>query len=223
MTTLWSATGWTWTTGAVIQAWDYGVTHAKRRTVDPIELPVSVAYVRDQVLRVSNGSAEDEFIQNAIRAAVDVYEDETLKALMAQTWEVRLDGFPSSGWIELPRTTEAPLIAVDAFGYYDSDGDAQALVGSPADYVVIPSGKYTPAQLRPLAGASFPSTYGRLDAVTVTYRCGYESADRVPMKIVSGIGLLAGELYKQRSLSQLGTASVVATPLQTSRFWKRAW
>jgi uncharacterized phiE125 gp8 family phage protein len=189
-------------------------------------LPLEVAYVRDKVLRLSNGSIEDEHIERLIRAAVDVYEDETQKAAMPQTWELVLSGFPCSGLIELPRP---PFISISSVSFYDADDVLDNWDGSPSEYVVTPSGRYTPAILRPVVDGEFPTTAVRGDAITITYRCGHqvdESVDPPTGAMLEseliGIELLVGELYKQRTLSQVGT-SIVEAPLQTSRFWKKVY
>lgn len=209
----------------VRRPWDFGITSFARRIVDPDDLPLTVAYVRDQVLRASNDDAEDEFIERAIKAAVDVYEDETQKAAMPQTWELILSGFPCDR-IEIPRP---PFIAIEDISFYDTADALQTWNGSPAEYVVTPSGRYTPAILRPVVGGTFPQTSAREDAVTITFRCGHAPNTSVSPPTgtmleseLTGLALLVGELYKQRTLSQIGT-SIVTAPLQTSRFWKKVY
>lgn len=196
--------------------WDYGIGWRSRRTVEPEDLPFTVAYIRDQVLRVTNGSAEDQYIERCIQAAVDLYEDETQKAAMPQTWELILSGYPCAR-IELPRP---PFIEIESITYYDGDDTLQTWSGSPAEYAVTPSGRYVPATVSLVSGSAFPATATRSDAVTITYRCGHENG--MLESELTGIALVAGELYKQRTLSQIGT-SIVSAPLQTSRFWKKVY
>lgn len=196
--------------------WDYGITLRSRRTADPTDLPLTVAYVRDHVLRVANGTVEDTHIERLIMTAVDLYEDETQKAAMPQTWELILSGFPYAQ-IELPRP---PFISITSISYHDDDDASQTWGGSPAEYVVTPSGRYVPAVLTPVVDSSFPSTATRADAVTITYQCGHAGA--MLESELTGMALVIGELYKQRSLSQVGT-SIVAAPIQTARFWKKVY
>ncbi len=87
---------------------------------------------------------------------------------------------------------------------------------------MTPSGRYARAMLRPSTGGTFPTAAVRGDAVTVTYDAGYSDPEDVPPNLIAGIGLMVSELYKQRSLSQVGT-SIVPAPLDTSRFWRRVW
>jgi len=205
-------------TRAAVTLWDDGVLWSTRRTVAPTQLPMRTEYVYDQVLRGACEDADEEFVTNAIRAFADDAEHETQRALMPQTWEMVLDGFPASGQIVLQRP---PLIAVTSLQYYDADNELQDLAVSPAEFAVVPSGRYTKAIVRPIDGESFPSTYGRPDAVTVTYEAGYEDVNDPELaKINIGIALAVGEFYKLRSLSVQGLNYTPAV-LQTSRFWTK--
>lgn len=212
----------------VTYPWDYGVTSIARRTVAPADYPLSIAYLRDQHLRVTNGSAEDEFIELALQSAVDACEQHIFVAprpqrvLMPQTWELRLSGFPVSGRIVLPR---APVIGVTSLAYYDDDDAPQTLSGSPAEYEFVPSGDYTPAEVRVLSGTSWPSVSSRLDAVVITFEAGYALDETVsphgvtvPARVLQGLALMVGELYKQRTISQIGT-SIVEAPISVQRLW----
>lgn len=205
--------------------WDDGITWFSARTVEPEDLPLSVEYVRDKVLRVANGTFEDTFIEQLIKAATEEAEHWTQRALMPQTWVLRLSGFPWGG-IALPRP---PLIEIESFAYTNGDGDTVALdVVSPADYRIIPSGHLSKAQLWPLQDASWPTALSHGDSVEITYRAGYEPADvspasaPIPDLILTGICLMVGELYKLRSLS-VHTGHNSAAQLQLDRFWKRVY
>lgn len=201
-------------------AWDSGVQWFTRRTVDPTTFPVSDEFVSDQVLRVMTDSFEDQWIRSTIIATTHQAEDVTQRALMPQTWQMVLSGFPSSGQIVLERP---PLIAVSSVSYYDSNNDAQELVGSPSSIEVVPSGAYSKAIVRPLSGATFPSAYCRPDAVTVTYTAGYQDDESPELTMISqGICLMIAELYKQRSLSVQDPNNTPAL-LQVERFWRRVW
>lgn len=202
------------------EAWDLDVNWFTRRTVAPTDLPVTADFIGNQVLRVVNGSADDEFIEAAITAATQQAEEETQRALMPQTWQMVLDRFPCSGKIHVERP---PFLSVVSLAYYDADNAVQELAVSPAEFDVIPSGMYSKAIVKPLGAASFPATYCRPDAVTLTYRAGYDDPDDPELQTINlGIGLMVGELYKLRSLS---VQAIHNTPsvLQTSRFWRRVW
>lgn len=192
---------WTGTvpqTGTILTAWDYGVTWSVARTVDPTELPISPSDCL-RALRDANADEESDLVEMWILAAAEAYERHTQKALMPQTLQMRLSGFPSSGQIRL---LMPPLIEVVSLSYYDGDNASQELAVSPAEFVTVTSGRDAKAVLKAEHGGSFPSTYGRSDAVTVTYRAGHDSqTSQGFMTARAGIVLMVGELFKQRSLS----------------------
>lgn len=199
--------------------WDHGVTWFSRRSVLPVGLPLDVEYVAEKVLRVMNGTEEYTYIESLIRAFTHSAEEATQRALLPQTWELVLSGFPSDA-IVLPRP---PFISMTSFAYTDASGDEQTLAGSPAEYRVIPSGERSKARVVPLSGASWPSTRTQGDAVTLTYRAGYaDTNDPEYQRILMGICVAVGEAYKNRSLSVQDIQNV-PTVLALEHFWRRVW
>jgi uncharacterized phiE125 gp8 family phage protein len=162
---------------------------------------------------------EDASVVTAyLKAATAAAERMTQRALMPQTWQMVLSGFPASGRIVLERP---PLIEIVSVAYYDGDDELQELAVSPPAFITTADGPSSKAVLYPLTGEAFPATAARPDAVTVTYRAGYEHPDDDPeMALIrAGIGLMAGELYKQRSLS-VQAINNSASQLQLSSFWR---
>lgn len=204
------------------QPWDRGIRYTDVVTVSPTALPLSVAYVRDEVLRVANGSVEDTHIERLIEAATAQAEEETGLALMPQTRRMTLTGFAGDR-IVLPR---APLIAVTALSYIDTAGATQTLTGSPAEYRVKPSSRWSRAEVWPLENTQWPSTASVPSAVVIDYECGYALDEAfsppevtIPFDILQGIELMVAELYKQRSLS-VHAVHNTASVLDLRRFWK---
>ena len=198
-------------------AWDCGITWHTIRTVEPTDLPVTVDYVQQQVIRVADTTAEQDYVDQCIRAATQDAELWTHRALQPQTWQQVLSGFPPSGRIVVQRP---PLISIISLQYYDEDNTLQSLAVSPPAFQTIPSGAFAKAEIRPLPGETFPSTYRRRDAVTVTFRAGYEDEDAGEFELIKvGICLMVGELYKQRTLS---VHAVHNTPsvLNVAHFWR---
>lgn len=176
--------------------WDYGISWRSEIVTPGTEPVLTTAYVRDKVLRVANGSVEDSRIASLILAATDLAEQETQRALPVQTRRWIGSGFPC-GAIVLPAP---PLVEIVAFDYIDADGAEQSLFGSPAQYLLSPSGRYTKARITPLAGEEWPSTEERLDAVTIDYTCGYSDFTQAPApSILTGIELAVEELYNTGS------------------------
>jgi hypothetical protein len=202
-----------------MRTWDAGIRVFSRRTVPPSTTVLSLEFVRDKVLRVANGSVEDEYIRLCLNAATADAEDKTQRSLLPQTRQLVMSGFPCAE-IELPGP---PFISVESFDYVDADGATQQLAGSPAEYHVVSSGDWLPARITPLSGQSWPTTRDQLDAVTITYECGYEN-DEDPRyrEIAMGIGLMVGEMYKIRALSVQEIQNIPSI-LQLQAFWKRVW
>ena len=192
----------------MILAWDDCVTWRSERTVAPTELPVSMEFVYRKVLKSPNDSAESELIDAYIAAATQLAETTSQRALMPQTWRMTLDRFPPSGVIVLERL---PLIGLPTVNYYDSDNAAQTLSGSPSQIQVLTHGDCKKAEVRPLSGETFPSTYSRPDAVTVTYEVGYEDTQDPEFQLIcAGIGLKARHI-----------AQVLDERINWGAFWRR--
>jgi uncharacterized phiE125 gp8 family phage protein len=168
----------------------------------PASEPVSLAFVRDDHLRVTNGTAEDAWITTAIKTARRMAERATRRALIDQTWQQVMSGFPCGTF----ETVKSPLIEIGTISYIDTAGISQTLATS-AYQVSAPIGPNAArGRVAPAYNTVWPSTRDVLEAVTVEYRAGYvrpgspETSD-VPDEIVSGMLLVIGELYKQRTLS----------------------
>lgn len=192
--------------------WDNGITWFSRRVEEPSDLPISVPWLAEKILRVADVSSEAQAVEAYIQAATQAAEDETQRALSPQMWEMVLSGFPASGRIVLERP---PLIEVVSIAYYETDGSVGELAVSPAQFTVAASGAYSKAEVR-VSAESVPSAR----EVVVRYRAGYlNESDAVLGLIKVGIGLMAGELYKQRSLSVQAVHNNKAV-LDLARFWR---
>ena len=113
------------------------------------------------------------------------------RALMTQTWDMDLDGFPV-GTIEVPRP---PLRSVASIQYVDEQGATQVL--DPAQYRVDAKGE--PGRVTPAHGRTWPATRAVANAVTVEFQAGYGAeATNVPEDIRQAILLIVGRLYAHR-------------------------
>lgn len=178
--------------------WDAGIATVWTRVEDPTGLPLTVAAVRDLHLRSPNGEVEDDYIARLIETAAAAAEYATNRVLLPQTWTLTMNKFPS-GAIEL---RYPPLTAVTEITYVDVDGVRQTLGGSPLPYEVINPGPRANrrACIVPAYHETWPTTRSQWDAVIVTFDCGYAEGE-LPSSIESGMLLMIGELYKQRSES----------------------
>ncbi|CAN5480344.1 head-tail connector protein [soil metagenome] len=168
----------------------------------PAVPPISV----DDVKRNSNieHSEHDALIEGFIAAAtqhLDGYSGILGQALITQTWRQDFCGFA-----EPLRLALRPVRSVSV-SYFDADNAAQTLSGGIYARWADALGSYL--ELVPLA--SWPATYGRRDAVSVTYVAGWGDAPAdVPAPIRQAMLLLVGHWYAHREAVVTGT---IATAL----------
>lgn len=174
----------------------------------PILQPVSLAEVKTGAGFDLTDTSEDARIAGLTRAAVQLVDGpdgEIQRALITQTWELRLDAFPGYWpcrphirWpsnfcppkteIEIPLP---PLQAVTSITYL-SGGDEVTLDSS--EYTVAGVGDRHRARIRPVS--AWPSTDDVLEAVTIEFRCGYgDSWNDVPESIRLAIVAKVQALY----------------------------
>lgn len=144
-----------------------------------------------------DGRDEDALLAGLITAARQEVEFETGRALMTQTWDLWLDGWPCVHGtpsavlrIPLPR-----LQAVAWVKYFDTANGEHTLDAS-AYYVDSAS---EPGRVCLAYGQSWPATVLRpINGVQVRFTAGYGDAGSVPPKLAAAIKLVAGWLYENR-------------------------
>jgi uncharacterized phiE125 gp8 family phage protein len=185
------------------------------KTAPTIE-PVAAAEVRQQ-LRID--SAEEDSLLNAyIEAARIRAEEVTGRALVTQTWELRMDAFPDE--IRCPRP---PLIAVSSIQYIDTNGDTQSFTDYIADTKTEP-GRIVPGLSRyGINSVSWPTTLDTPNAVTVTYTAGYgATAASVPRIIRLAIMHVVAHWYENREPVNIGNI-VNPIPGMAEELLKTQW
>lgn len=160
---------------------------------EPVTLTEAKAHLRVDV------SSDDTLITSLIVAAREHVESYTGRALISQTWDLFLDGFPDCE-IELPR---ARVQSITSVTYTDANGDAQTWAA--AKYQA--DSKSEPARLKPAYGESYPSTRAdTFNTVTVRFVAGYgDDAADVPQLIKNGMLFLIAHLYENRE-AVMGTS-----------------
>ena len=133
------------------------------------------------------GSTDDADITVLVKAAREMAEAITRRALITQTLELVLDGFPTGG-IELYCP---PIQSVTSIKYIDTDGAEQTL--DPLLYSVDDDSE--PGLIVPTYGETWPATRDEVNAVRVRYVAGYGAAADVPAAIKTWIKMRAGTLY----------------------------
>lgn len=178
----------------------------------PATSPVTVADVKAKA-RIDYAD-EDALVQAYIDAATTYLDGASGllgRAIVTQTWKLTLPRFPTSEqvaafsedplWfrrcsqpaIKLPLP---PLQSISSVQYYDGAGVLQTL--GPGNYQVY--GK-DPAYLAPSSTAvTWPTTQiGNLNAVQISFVCGYGAAATVPASLQLAIVLLASHWFDQRA------------------------
>jgi len=142
----------------------------------------------------TTNTTTDPIVNSLITAARMAAENFTRRALVTQTWDWKLDGFPTSFHVPLP-----PLISVTSLAYVDTAGATQTLTVT-TDYLVdAPVGPYAdPGRVTLPFGRIWPIPIQQVNSVTLRFVAGYGAASAVPEAIKSAIKLIVGHLYANR-------------------------
>lgn len=175
--------------------------------VEPAAEPLTLAKAR-LFLKVDEDVTEDDsLITDQIKEARQAGENETGRAWITQTLRLVLDRWPEAGdpgqeqgsTIWLPRP---PLVSVTSVQYYDVDGALQTLAAS--KYWVVPHRHEGRLVLK--STESWPELEeDRPAAILVDFVAGFGGASNVPGQYLSGLKLLLGHLYENRTHEVTGT------------------
>lgn len=186
----------------------------------PLTEPVTLAEAKLH-LRVDN-TADDALVSALIAAARQQVETITRRAFITQSWKLVSDKFPSPGmsvgsanwygpqWGSSPGPLStlradgktgyeiyldhSPVKSVESITYIDTDGVLQTLAASAYKLDSISE----PCRIVPAYGTAWPATRNEINAVTVSYTCGYGAASDVPEAIKSWMKLRIGAMYENR-------------------------
>lgn len=137
----------------------------------PTVYPVTAAHVKEHLRVDASFVTDDDLITRYIATATDFVEKFTNRALVEQTWVMKLDAFPNGSgdrgrYIELPKP---PGISVTSITYVDTAGATQTLASN--QYTVL-ADHWQPFVCEAY-GCSWPSVRSQPDAVAVTWLAGY--------------------------------------------------
>lgn len=155
----------------------------------PTEEPVTLAEAKLHC-RV-DGSDDDALLIALIKAARDLAENQTGRALCTQTWELALDAFPDVE-IELPMP---PVQSIVSIKYLDFAAVEQTLS---ADVYALDSYGSQRHWVLPAQGASWPDTLDAANAVKIRFVAGYGLGVAVPPGIKQWMLLQIGHWYATR-------------------------
>lgn len=159
-----------------------------RLITPPAVEPISVDELKMQA-RIDQDT-EDALLAAYITAARADVEAILRRALIEQTWEMRLDAWWSDD-LELPYP---PLISVDSVSYVDADDTTHML--NTGDYAVDTMSE--PGRLSLLVDTP-TAELANFGGVRISYKAGYGSLETsVPEPIRQAIRLLAAHYYENR-------------------------
>ncbi len=163
----------------------------------PTKEPLSIEDAKEH-LRIDQHD-EDVWLLDAIKATRQRAEGMLGRALVTQTLEVALSGWPGGRVIELPRP---PLVSVTSVKYFDVN-DVEATLAASNYYVDT---RTTPGRLVLKSTSSWPGTALReVNGVIIRYVAGYgDAAEDVPAEIRAALKLWLGEMYEVRENSAAG-------------------
>jgi len=147
-------------------------------------------------------SADDTLITTLLQSAREVAERYLNQALITQTITEKLDRLNSP----VIYLSVSPVISVSSFQYADSQNTTQTYNAS--NYIVDTFEK--PARLSVAYGKTWPTLYGNINDVTITYTAGYNTEPSgVPMQIRQAILMMIADSYDNREdyVKKLPTAS----------------
>jgi len=135
----------------------------------PAREPLSLALAKQHLRIDSDYTADDNMIQGLIISARRYCEGFQNKAYLQQTWDLWLDGFPDSDYIDIPLS---PLQSVTSIKYYETDDTENTF--STDDYDVDDKGIVGRVVLK--YGETWPSDVLRpSNGVVIRFVAGYET------------------------------------------------
>lgn len=170
----------------------------------PTEEPVGISAVKRHLKCDDTVTEDDDLIFALTKAAREASEAITNRALVKQTWTMKMDCLPCE--IRVPKP---PLRAVNSIKYLDTDGNQQTLAST--EYLVDKDSE--PGRIVPAYGKSWPSTRYQPNAIEVEIEVGYENAAKVPFSIKAAMLTLVGHLYEHRESVNI---SNIVTPVDQS-------
>lgn len=171
------------------------------RIAAPAVTPVSLVEAKAH-LRVDHED-DDAVITALIGAATDHLDGRTGilgRALVDQTWRQDFNGF--RGCLRLPL---APVAAdgVESVKYFDANNVEQTLAATTYHLLVDALGPFVSLK----AGQSWPSTFARLDAVSIEFVAGYGDDAKVPDALRVAILMHVAHIYNNPEAVVVGGAA----------------
>ncbi len=172
-----------------------GIAYKKKLITAPASEPVTTTEAKTWLY--VTGSDHDTLIGNLVKTARQFIEKEYDCALINQTWEIYLDGFPATDAWENPDGAIEPVLfpisSITSVSYIDTDGNAQTWGDS--NYT-LEQHEGRPGRILKAYNVAYPSTRSTQNSVTVRVVAGYgSSASDVPEPIRTAMQALVKFWY----------------------------
>lgn len=165
-------------------------------TEEPEVEPIDLQDIGKLHIKIDSSDLEDDLLSIYIQAAREIIEEKTGRSFITQSRRIKLDNFPTCGYIRL---THGPVQQLTAVKYFDANEVEQTL--SSSEYWI----DYDPPIPIIIVKNSWPETYCRPNAVTIEYVAGYgDNAEDVPAPLRSAILMRFAQLYENRQTTILG-------------------
>lgn len=132
--------------------------------------PITVGEAKAQLAIADVDTAHDEYLENLIKVATEVYEHDTQMKLANETWVLTLDQL-NGDFIDLPHRPVSSIVHVK---YYDSGNTQQTLASSvyalDGATGAVPGGN---SRVLLKYNQDWPDLADRWDAVEIRYITGY--------------------------------------------------
>ena len=139
-------------------------------------------------------TAEDDLLTAIITGARQHVEDITRRALLTQTWDYYLNGWPDKDHIKLPFGN---LATVSSVSWKDTDGMETTLTVT-TDYLVE-TNSYGIGRIVLPYGESWPSDIlYPSNPIKIRFVCGWTAAANIPKTIIAALKLICSDLYTNR-------------------------
>lgn len=171
-------------------------------TLEPITVEDLMLHIKDD----SETGIEADYLAGIVTSAREHVEDITRRALLTQTWDFYLNGWPLANYIKLPLGN---LASVTSVSWKDDDGTETTLTVT-TDYLAEMNGDQCGKIVLPY-GESWPSgTLYPSKPIKVRFICGWTTRALVPYKIKAAILMIAADLYSNRESQMLGNPNSLA-------------
>ena len=165
----------------------YGLNLVTAPALEPITTAEAKAQCR------IDANTEDSLVADYVSASRAYLEVSSGLALITQTFDLTISGWPADGeGILMPRN---PVQSITSVKYYDASNVLQTL--SSAYYEIDVT--RTPTRIHLADGYEWPDHYDRLSPIVIRFVAGYgAAASSVPQPIRQALKLLVGAYYNNR-------------------------